>query len=169
MVAGEVLCRNEPGLLRVAHDFLEELARDLVLHESITILRERRRVPARVVEIHVEEEPEQQVVVEPLAELPLGSHRIQRDQKLRFQQPLGRDRWPTNRRVHRVERRVEPRQRPVRQQLDLSNRMRRRDPASLATSSSKARPENPALRACPEQITHQIRCRSPGAAFSAAC
>jgi hypothetical protein len=71
-----------------AHDFSEELRSDLVLQEPLPVPRERRVVEALLGSVHVQEPPEQQVVVELLAEEPLAPHAVERHQQRGFQQPL---------------------------------------------------------------------------------
>jgi hypothetical protein len=76
---------NQSALLRDRDHAFEEEPRHVGLEHALLVLREARRVEALVVEVHVEEEAKQQVVVEPLAELPLAAHREQRDQQAGLQ------------------------------------------------------------------------------------
>src|SRR4051812_6740702 len=69
----------------------KELPGHVVRDETIAILREHRRIEARLLHVHVEEPTKQKVVVALLAELPLAPHRVERDQKHRLQQTLRRE------------------------------------------------------------------------------
>ena len=84
-VDGEVFGRHQAALLRDRDHTFEEEPRHVGLEHSLLVLREARRVEALLVEVHVEEEAEQQVVVEPLAELSLATHREERDQQASLQ------------------------------------------------------------------------------------
>ena len=75
----------------------------------------------------VQEPLEQQVVVQPFAERPLGPDRVQRHQHGRLQQRLGRHARPARRRVHRVELAIELGQDRVHDLADPADRMIRRD------------------------------------------
>ena len=84
-------------------------------------------VEAAVADVEVEEPLEQQVVLQPLAELALAAHREQRDQQARLQQVLGRDRGTAALGVHLVEQRRQPRQHRLHDRLDAPDRVARRD------------------------------------------
>ena len=72
------------------------------------------RVERRLVDAHVQEPLEQQVVVEPFAERPLRADRVHRHQHRRLQQRLRRHAAPATGRVHRVEHRRRARRAPRR-------------------------------------------------------
>jgi hypothetical protein len=57
----------------LTHDGGEELVCYLMLKEAFAVLRESGRVEGRLVDAHVQEPLEQQVVVEAFAERPLGA------------------------------------------------------------------------------------------------
>src|SRR6267143_2054351 len=113
----------------------------MVLHQPLPIFRERFLHEALLVQIHVEEPAEQQVVVELLAEERLAPHRVERHQQRRLEQPLRRNRGPTDRAVHLVEHSRQLPQRRVRQLLQLPQRMllRHRTLRLPAVSFLKAR------------------------------
>jgi hypothetical protein len=73
-VQRELLRRKQLRGLCRAHDLLEQLLQHLVLDKTVTVLGERRRIPTRLIEAHVEEEPTQ-VIVEALAQLPVRPDR----------------------------------------------------------------------------------------------
>ena len=75
-------------------------------------------VEARLGHIHIEEPAEQQVVVQLLAEQPFAAHRVERHQQRGLQQPLGRDRRPSDRAVHLIEQRRKLPERHVGEFLD---------------------------------------------------
>ena len=126
-VDGEVIRRDVAAQLRLAHHSGEELVRDLVLQQALAVLGERGRVERRLIDAHVQEPLEQQVVVEPFAERPLGADRVHRHQHRRLQQRLGRHAAPTTSRVHLVEDRIELGEHGVDHDTDPADRMIRRD------------------------------------------
>lgn len=127
-VDAELIATDQPGPLRRLDHGAKELPGRVARHEPIPILREDRRIEARLLHIHIEEPAKHEVVVELLAELPLAAHRVQRDEQHRFEQPLGRDRGSPHRRVHLVEHGRQLRERCVRQLLDPPKRVRRWHP-----------------------------------------
>ena len=126
-IDGEVVVAHQPRRAGLCDDGQEELACHLVRDQPVAVLGENGRNEALFDHVHVEEPPEQQVVVELLAEEPLAAHGVERHQQHRFQKTLRRNRRPTVRRVHRVEHRRQLRQRPVGQLLDRAQRVRRRN------------------------------------------
>jgi hypothetical protein len=93
-IDGEVLVRHQGR--SALHDTTEEAARDLLIQEPIAILREDRRRPDRLVHVHPDEPPEQQVVIELLHQQALAAKGIKDLEQLRPQQALGRNRRTTD-------------------------------------------------------------------------
>jgi hypothetical protein len=67
--------------------------------QPVAVLGEGGGIPRRVLDAEPDKPAKQQVVVDPLDQLPLGADRIERLQQQGAHQPLGRDRLPTNRRI----------------------------------------------------------------------
>jgi len=124
-VDAEVIAAHQVGNL--SSDREEERRRHVVLHQTRAVLGEGARVEGRLEHVHVEEPAEQQVVLELLAELPLASERVQRDEQRALQQPLRRDRRAAPLGVHRVEVRGQGVQRLVREPSDRPYGMVARD------------------------------------------
>ena len=80
-------------------DLIEEASGHVGGDKVFAQAAEVRLVQRRALEIHVEKPAEQDVVVELFAELPVRANRIQRNQQLRIEQSLGRNRWATDRGV----------------------------------------------------------------------
>ena len=131
-VHGEVLVREQVKPARLFHHGAEELARHLVLQQPRAVARKGRVVEARLVGLQVQKPAEQKVVVQLLAQQPLAAYRVQRHQQGRLQQPLGRNRRPSHRAVHRIEPRRQLRQRRVGQGFDAPQRMALRHPSHLS-------------------------------------
>ncbi len=74
-----------------------------MLEQTLPVLRETRRIKRRLLEVHIEKPPEQDVVVEHLAEQPIRAHRVQRNQQQTLQQPLRRYRRSARVAVHPIE------------------------------------------------------------------
>src|SRR6516165_1894519 len=102
-VHGQVLRGEQTFLASELHDRIEEALRQVLVHQSLAQAREVRLVEPRVLQTHVQEPAEQNVVVEHLAEQPVRAHRVQCDQQLPLQQPLRRNRGPASLGVKRVE------------------------------------------------------------------
>ena len=99
----------------------------LVLSRRARFLVKRSSGRRALLQVHVQEPAEQQVVVELLAEQPLRAHRVQRDQQRRLEQPLGRDRGAADRCVHRIELSAHRREHRVGLGLHAAQRMIGRD------------------------------------------
>jgi hypothetical protein len=78
------------------HDRGEELVRDLVLQQARAVLRERGRIERRLIDPHVEQPLEQQLVVQRLAERTLRADRVHRHHHRRLQQRLRRHTRPAH-------------------------------------------------------------------------
>ena len=63
-IDAEVLIGNQPLRLRLGHHMGEELARDIPLEQPVTVLREGRTLPYRIIGRKPYEPPIQQVVIE---------------------------------------------------------------------------------------------------------
>lgn len=82
---------HEPAPLRLAYDLAEEFTGEVLLEETLAVLGEGGVVEDGVADVEAQEPLEEEVVLEPLAELALGADRIQRDEEARFDELLGRD------------------------------------------------------------------------------
>ena len=71
----------------------------LALRQPVAVLGEGGDIPYRVVDAEPDKPAEQQVVVEPVNQLPLRADRIERLQQQGAHQPLRRDRHPPDRRI----------------------------------------------------------------------
>jgi hypothetical protein len=80
-----MIARHITTQLRLAHDSGEELVSDLMLQQTRAVLGERRRVERRLIDAHIQEPLEQQVVVQAFAERPLRADRVHRHQHRRLQ------------------------------------------------------------------------------------
>ena len=81
---------------------IEKQFRDLPVQQSVPVLGEHRRVPHRLIHAQSHKPAEQQVVLQPLHQLPLAAHAVQRLQQQRPQQPLRRNRRPPQASIQRV-------------------------------------------------------------------
>ena len=124
----EVLVRQQPAKLLVIHQLGEELARHVGLEQPVAVLREHRRHPHRIVDPEPDEPAVEQVVIELLHQLTLRADRVERLQQQRPQQPFGRDRRTTSRRVSRGKIAVERSQHVVHHLANQPQRMLRRHP-----------------------------------------
>jgi len=80
-----------------------------------------------VEDVEADEPLEEQVVLEPLAELAFAPHRVEGLEQHRFQQMLWRDRRTADVGVHRVELRRERGERAVHDRPDLADRVSQGD------------------------------------------
>jgi hypothetical protein len=126
-VDGEVIAGQVAAQLALAHHRRQELIGDLMVEEAFTVLGESGGVEGGLVDAHVQEPLEQQVVVETFAERSLRADRVQRHQHRRLQQRLRGDAAPAPRRVHGVERGVQLGQDGVDHHPDPADRMIGRD------------------------------------------
>ena len=164
-VDGEVLARDVAAQLGLADHRGEELVRDLVLQQALAVLGERGRVERRLVDAHVQEPLEQQVVVEPFAERPLGADRVHRHQHRRLQQRLRRHAAPATGRVHGVEHVVELGQHRVDHDPDPADRMIRRDQVLGAQRRQHRQLRIRCCHAYPQSFRSSDRTRAPSAEF----
>src|SRR5436309_12713950 len=95
----EVFGRDQPGGLRAVDDPGQEMAGDGGREQPRLVLGERRGIKDRLVHPEIEEEAEQEVVVQLLAELALAAHAVEGNQQQRLEQALWRDGWPTPLRI----------------------------------------------------------------------
>ena len=132
-VDGEVFVRQKRRYLPVGENGSQELARHLRRQQPVAVLGENRRDPCRIIDAETHEPAQEQIVLHLLHQLPLGAHREQELDQAGPHQPLGRDRWPTFRRVEPVELGVQAGQRLVHDPLHLPQRVPRRDASSMST------------------------------------
>ena len=102
-IDAEVLIGNQPLRLRLGHHMGEELARDIPLEQPVTVLREGRTLPYRIIGRKPYEPPIQQVVIELLNEQSLTAYRVKHLQQERTKQSLWSDRRPPLRGVETPE------------------------------------------------------------------
>jgi hypothetical protein len=93
-VDGEVMARHELAPLGLRDHRGEEPVGHLVLENSVAVLGEAGGVEGHLLDVHVEEPLEEQVVLEALAELALAPHRVEGDQQAALEQALRRDAVP---------------------------------------------------------------------------
>ena len=147
------------------NDLREENLGGAVVEQPLHVLREDRRMKGTLTRIHVQKPLKKQVVVEPLAELPVAPNRVQRHKNLRLQQPFRRHRRPAQLLVHLVKVLVHPPQYLVDHLLDRTDRMLRRN-AVLQVHQCQE------IRLILSFSTHALiinRAPPPFQTFSAAC
>ena len=176
-VHAEVVVRQQPAAAGLRAHRKEELTRDVVRKQARPVLRERRRIERLVADVQVQEPFEQQVVLQPLAELPLAAHREQRDQQAGLEQVLRWDRRPPDGRVHRPKDRRKLTQHPVYDRLDTADGMvlrhqlvwreGRKDDRLLRAVAAHGAPPIPA--ASPILQSSALSRDPPPVSFSAAC
>jgi hypothetical protein len=98
----------------------KKLLRHLAVEQPVTVLREHRVVPHRLVHAQANEPAEQQVVVDLLDELALRTDRVERLQQQRPQHILGRDRRTARGRIQLVELRIQRLEHTIRQRPNLT-------------------------------------------------
>ena len=74
---------------------------NITRQKPVSVLRERRVIPHRIVDPNADEPAEQKVVLQPLHQLALRSDRIESLQEHRSKKLLRRNGWPTDARVKR--------------------------------------------------------------------
>src|SRR5450759_4141286 len=119
----KVLVRQQLQAPRFAHHGIEELHSNLFAREALAVLAEGGGIEGGFLQTHIQEPAKQDVVVERLAKEPITPDRIQCDQKLRLQQPLRRNRRPTNLAIQPIEQRTNLLQCRLRIGLDRAQRM----------------------------------------------
>jgi hypothetical protein len=82
---------------------LEELAADVVLEQALAVLGEGALIEGGILDVHVQEPLEEEVVLKPLAELALTADGIEGHQQAGLEQVLGRDGRTTTFGVHLIE------------------------------------------------------------------
>ena len=118
----KMLARQQTFDPRLRQHRGEKLLRHLAGEQSVAVFRERRRIPYRVLNAQPDKPAEQQIVLDPLDQLPLRADRVERLQQQRPHQPLRRDRATPDRRVQLCELAGQHRQRGV---CDLPNHPQR--------------------------------------------
>ena len=122
-VDGEMIGREQTLATGKAHHLVEETARHIRGNQPFAQAAEIRLIEAGALQPHVEKPAKENVVVELLAELPVGSNRVQRDEQLALEQTLGRNRRAADVRIQRIEFRRDGAERSVGQLLDAPKRM----------------------------------------------
>ena len=89
--------------MRLGHHFIKELLAQPVLQQPLAVLGEHRRVEAGLHEVHVQKPPEEEVVIQLLAEGPLTADRVEGNQEGRLEEPLRGNGGPAHLGVHLVE------------------------------------------------------------------
>jgi hypothetical protein len=98
----EVLARQQALDFVLRQHRREKLNRHFALQQPIAVLGEARGIPHRILDTEPDKPAKQQVVVDPLDQLPLGADRIERLQQQRPHQPFRRDRLSADRRIQLV-------------------------------------------------------------------
>ncbi len=101
-VHGEMIVTDQTRLSGLADHGIEKQTADLMLQQSLAILREHTEIKTFFRQFHIQKPTEQKVVVQLLTELPFTSDREKGDQQHRFENSFGRNRRTTRRRVHFV-------------------------------------------------------------------
>src|SRR5260370_42126382 len=101
-IDGEVFAAHQAKCTGMLNHSSEELARNVVFHKSLAVLRECRVVEAGLNGVHVEKPPKKKVVVQLLAEQTLASDGVEGHQQRRLQEPLRWNRRPAYRAIHPV-------------------------------------------------------------------
>jgi hypothetical protein len=84
-----VVIRQQTPATRLIQHRVEEGGRNLVLQQALANLGKRRSVESTVGNVEVQEPLEQQVVLQPFAELSLAADGIEGDEQASFEQVLG--------------------------------------------------------------------------------
>jgi hypothetical protein len=117
-----VIARQQPLDPWLAQHGGQEFGGDLALQQPVAVLCEARMVTHRIVDPDADEPAEQQIEFDPLHQLALRTHRIERQQQHRPQQLLRWNRRPPQAGIERRELARQCRQGGVR---DLANRPQR--------------------------------------------
>ena len=123
----EMLVGEQIQLARFAHHRVEEAPCHLTLEQAFAQAREVRLIESALLQTHVQEPAEQNVVIEHLAEQPIRTHRVQRDQQTRLEQPFWRNRRPARARVQLIEVAAQRLERRIGIALDRTQRVRSRN------------------------------------------
>lgn len=102
-IHGEVLIGQEPRAAGLADHNIKEAAGHVMGQQPVPIRAEGAVVPPGLLQVHVQEPPEQDVIVQAFAEQPIRADRVQGDQELGLQETLRRNRGPAHVAVHLVE------------------------------------------------------------------
>jgi hypothetical protein len=116
----------------------EKLRSDVALEQPVAVLGERRGIPHRVLNAEPDKPAEQQIMVDPLDQLPLRPDRIKRLQQQRAHQPLRRDRLAAERRVELLELARQRFQRRIGDRTNHPQRVIRPDPLLKVYVAEKA-------------------------------
>lgn len=119
----EVLVGQQRGLPRLAEHRIKERTRDIAAQQPIAAFGEDRRRPDSLVQPEANEPAKQNAVVDLLHQEALAAHRVERLEQQRAQQLLGRNRWATDFRVHRLKPRRQLAQDLVRHRPDRPQRV----------------------------------------------
>src|SRR5271169_1770998 len=95
----EVLARQQPFDLVLRQHRGQKLGRHIALQQPVAVLGEGRGIPHWVLDAEPDKPAKQQIIVDPLDQLPFRADRIERLQQQRAHQPLRRDRLPADRRI----------------------------------------------------------------------
>ena len=114
----EMLTRDQPLLLCQAHHLAQKFGGHGLGIETVTVLREDRVIPHRIIDGQADEPAEQQVVAQLLHEHPLAAQRVEQLQQLCPHQLLGGDRGATGVGIQGVKQGAHPLQSGVCQLAD---------------------------------------------------
>src|SRR5439155_7126265 len=119
----KMIVTHQPRSSGLPNHRLKEQPPHLVLHQSLAVLAEHRRIKTFFHQLHVQKPAKQQIVVQLLAKLPLASHRVKRDQQQRLQDLLGSHRGPSHCGIHSIKNPRQFQKLLIRHCLDFSERM----------------------------------------------
>ena len=141
----EVLVRQKPSPMGICHHLIEQLLAHTVPKQPRTVLGEDGRVEAALHQAHVQEPPEQKVVLQFLPEGPLTADRVQSDKHRGLHQALRSYAGPAYVGVHAVELGRQPCQRLIGQGLDGAKRNGPVGHAPPGPQTPASLPEGPAF------------------------
>jgi hypothetical protein len=166
----EMLARQQALDLVLREHRDEKLARHLASQQPVAVLGEGRGIPYRVLDAEPDKPAKQQIVVDPLDQLPLRADRIERLQQQCAHQPLRRDRLPANRRIQLAELAGQRLKRRISNLPNHAQRVIGRNSLLKAYIAEKATANTIVATHCHPHSPHQgITMRKFGNPFSAAC
>jgi hypothetical protein len=127
-INSEMLVGEQVQLARLTHHRIEEAAGQSAFHQPFAQAREIRLIQPALLQVHVQEPAEQNVVIEHLAEQPIRAHRVQRNQQTGLEQPLRRNRRPAGDCIQFIDIAAQRLEHRVGVTLDRPQWMRRRYP-----------------------------------------
>ena len=115
--------RKQSTHLGIAQHLGHEPGRDIAGKQAVPVLAERGLVPCGIIDAETDEPAEQEVVLQPLHDLPFRADAVEGLQQQRSQKPLRRNRWPASAGIERVELAAQPLQGRIDDLADRPQRM----------------------------------------------